>query len=268
MSLKRNKKPSSSHQVLIYKSKLIILSVLFALSFGLHAKAEFDVPRLTGPVVDNANLISSHQKRQLSEALLILAREGGPQLAILTVDHLGGETIEQASIKVVDRWKLGDQTRDDGLLIMVAKKERKMRIEVGQGLEGVMTDLQSKRIISKVMSPAFKSGDFDFGFGAAVYKVIEIVAPKSQALPFLSGKVRKKHGRNFRSDEKKSPSIGLIFFLAFFMLPIFFGRPMRTFGGRRYSGRSYGGFGGGGFGGGGFGGGGGGFSGGGASGGW
>ncbi len=98
------------------------------------------VPALRSAVTDQAGILSPATRQQLESALRQIQKIGGTQLAVLTVPDLAGLTIEQASIRVVDAWKLGSKKDDKGLLLMVARDERKVRIEVGQGLEGVLTD--------------------------------------------------------------------------------------------------------------------------------
>ena len=107
----------------------------------------FDVPRLTGPVVDRAGMLSAAAEGQIANALRRLHQQpDGAQIAVLTVPNLGDETIEQASIQVVDAWQLGSEAKDKGILLMIAQAERRIRIEVGQGLEGDLPDAYAKRM--------------------------------------------------------------------------------------------------------------------------
>ena len=228
------------------------------------AQGPFTVPPLTGPIVDAANLLSPRNEQSLTQVLRKLRDQGGSQLVVLTVDQLYGLPIEQASIQVTDAWKLGSATKDDGVLLLVAAKDRAVRIEVGQGLEGQLTDAHARRIIDQIIIPYFKSGDYDAGLLAGVTAILQHTDP------------------NFRFDEtvpvprerKRSGSFWALFviFVIFTLLQKFFGGgPGGRFGGGggyRRSNSVYWGGGGGGFSGGGFSGGGGGFSGGGASGRW
>jgi uncharacterized protein len=229
---------------------------------------DFKVPALTGPVVDDAGIISRPTQRAIEDALRALSDQGGSQITVLTVSSLGGLTIEQASIRVTDEWKLGGRKTDNGVLLMIAPKERKVRIEVGQGLEGVLTDADSKRIIAEGIAPLFKAGDYDSGVLIGVYQIARKTDPTIDLSPYLEGKVSP------RATGNHSP-VKIWVILLFICLFIFF----NAFGGRRFRRGPYGGGGwggggwggGGGFGGGGGGGwsgGGGGFSGGGASGDW
>jgi uncharacterized protein len=236
---------------------------------GHASAAEFEVPALRSAVTDQAGILSPATRQQLESALRQIQRVGGTQLAVLTVPDLAGLTIEQASIRVVDAWKLGSKKADKGVLLLVARDERKVRIEVGQGLEGALTDAYSKRIIDETITPLFKQDDMDGGVIMGVFQIARTTNPDVDLRPFLEGQLRER-----RSGRTRSPwqsLFGILLMVAIFstrrgMLPMMFlgGMAMGGYAGRR----SHGGFGGGGGGFGGFGGGGGGFSGGGASGGW
>lgn len=248
-------------------------AVVLAL-FGATAAAQtsssapnFVVPALSGPVVDEGQMLSPSMREKLSRFLRQLNDEGGTQLQVLTVDNLGGLSIEEASIKVTDAWKLGSAKADNGILLMMSRQERRVRIEVGQGHEGDLPDVIASRIVREVIVPQFKQGDMDGGVRAGVLAIVHYVNPK-----FLEG-------QNAAPREKDGFPIPLwviiLVFFTFLLLPRFLGP---TFG-RRNSrsgwdnwggggwGGGFGGFGGS-SGGGGWSGGGGGFSGGGASGGW
>jgi uncharacterized protein len=237
-----------------------LLLAVFA-AHPLHA-VPAKVPALTGRINDYASMISPQARAVIEGKLQALEQAESTQIAILTVPSLGGEPIEDYSIRVAEAWKLGDKARDNGILLIVSKGDRKARIEVGYGLEGRVTDLQSGRIISEIIRPALAKGDFDSGFIGAVDALV--ASAKGE---FKAPAPRKK-------TEQKAPSIPLVFII---LIALFI--YLRMFGGRRGGGpfifggmpgpgggfSSGGGFG---DGGGGFGGGGGGFGGGGASGDW
>lgn len=223
-------------------------------------------------MVDAANLLRESDAQELSSLIRSVRDAGGPQLTVLTVPSLDGVPIEVASIRVVEAWKLGDKKRDDGVLLMVALAERKLRIEVGQGLEGDLTDVQSKRIIDDIVVPYFRAKEPSAGIAAGVYAILQAVYPQ--------GLVGKEPTRLHRSRDRGEMDMKRFifmmvlfgFFVAVFVLR-FGGKGRRGHGlvGGASSwnswGSSSGGWGGR-SGGGGWGGGGGGFSGGGASGGW
>ena len=132
-----------------------------------------DVPRLQGYVNDDAGMISPSAKSKIEEGLRAFEQSDSTQIVILTIPSLEGENIEEFGIKVAEVWKVGHQAKDNGVLFIVSKQERKIRIEVGRGLEGKLTDLTAGRIIDLVIKPRFKQGDFDGGFIAGVSSLID-----------------------------------------------------------------------------------------------
>ena len=153
------------------KKLLIPLTYLFLL-LPLHASA-LGIPKLQGYVNDYANMISGSSRAKLEEELKSFEQSDSTQLVILTLPSLEGETVEDYSIKVVEAWKLGQARKDNGILFLVSKDDRQMRIEVGRGLEGRLTDLMAGRIIDLVIKPRFKRGDFDGGVTAGVASLID-----------------------------------------------------------------------------------------------
>jgi uncharacterized protein len=250
-------------------ARLIGLALLLVVPcFGATRAAALEVPPFSSPVTDRAGLLDNSDRQRLEQALEQLYRSGGSQIAVLTIPSLEGEAIEGFSIKVVDKWKLGTTKGDNGVLLLVAKEDRKVRIEVGQGLEGVLTDLHSKRIIDQVITPQFRAGAFSTGIVEGVRVIAKFTDPDKELSLAASRPARKRSSTN--------PWLFLILAVIVGLLRLFGGGGGGSRGFGRRHGRSshigYGGFGGGGFGGGGgggfSGGGGGGFSGGGASGGW
>lgn len=227
------------------------------------AQTQFEVPRLTGPVMDEAGILNPAEAQQLSAALQDFNQMGKAQVQIYVVKSLQGIPIEQASIQIVDHWKLGDAKKDNGLLFLVAPNEHKMRFEVGQGLEGVIPDILAKQIQVDYVIPYFKENKYSEGIIVGTSQILSYIdADFMRSHPELEGKAPPR-----RKSSKRGIPLWLI-------LLIFIGIPfLNRFGGGR-RGRGGGGFyGGGGFGGGSSGGsswsgGGGGFSGGGASSGW
>ncbi len=143
----------------------ITLAALAA--FATTALAAEDVPFLSGRVNDYAHLLSDDEHGRLETKLAELEKTTGAQVAVLTVDTLGDEPIEDYAMRVVETWKLGQKEKNNGVLLLVAKADRKMRIEVGYGLEGVLTDAKCSRIIAELMRPRFRSGEFGAGIDAA-----------------------------------------------------------------------------------------------------
>ncbi|UCH53902.1 MAG: YgcG family protein [Pseudomonadota bacterium] len=147
-------------------------TVLFAANVSY---AEVPVPPLSARVVDLTATLSAKQRQSLEGELAAFEQRKGAQIAVLLVPTTEPEAIEQFSIRVVDAWQLGRKGVDDGLLLLVAKNDRKMRIEVGRGLEGVVPDAIAKRVIAEVITPFFKNGDFYGGIEAGINRLIRIV---------------------------------------------------------------------------------------------
>ena len=149
--------------------RFAVLAVVFTVAMFAAAA---DVPFLSGRITDNAEILSQTMRRSLTDLLKAHEDSTGNQIAVLTVTTLGGESIEEYATAVFDAWKLGQKGKDNGVLIIVAPSERRMRIEVGYGLEAKLTDLLAGRIIRNIMTPRFKAGDYDSGVEEGVKAVI------------------------------------------------------------------------------------------------
>lgn len=273
---------------------------LLALALGWAGlvAAQVPVPPLSRHVSDQTGTLSADQKAALEQTLSAFEASKGSQLAVLLVASTAPEAIEQFALRVAEQWKLGRKKVDDGAILVVAKEDRALRIEVGYGLEGALNDATSKRIISETILPRFKQQDFYGGISAGVDQIIRVV--NGEPLP-APGKQR---GARFGDFEQYAPVLfilalvvggvlraalgrvpgalvtgGALAVLAWFMVGALsialiagvIGLFVTLLGGGmvgRGLGGYYGGSGQGGFGGGGFSGGGGGFGGGGASGRW
>jgi uncharacterized protein len=146
---------------------------LVLLSAGTAAAQE--VPALKERVNDYAGLLSAAVRRQVEATLGALEQTDSTQIVVLTVSSLGGDTIEDFSLRVADTWKIGHKGLDNGAILVIAKQERQLRIEVGYGLEGKLTDLMAGRIIREVIAPRFKAGQFDQGVVEGVEAMVEVV---------------------------------------------------------------------------------------------
>ena len=249
----------------MFARTLILLSLLGTL--WVNPVLALEVPKHTSPVVDLAGVLSRGDQAKIASSLLQFQKKYGPQLQVLVVPSLEDETIEGYSIKVVDKWKLGAKGKDDGVLLLVATESRKVRIEVGRGLEGDLPDVIAGRIIRTGIIPFFKQGQTGAGILVGLGMIAESVGGKLEDVP----------APRLRKTKRSSGGLGYLLFIGLFLIGPLFGRRRRggvgsallsgllmgaaMGGGHRGGG---GGFGGGGFGGGG----GGGFSGGGASGSW
>ena len=150
-----------------------VLALLLCWAFA--AWADVTVPPLTGRVVDQTGTLSADDIAGLTQTLKGLELRKGSQIAVLIVPTTEPETIEQYAIRVAEAWKIGRKKVDDGALLVVAKNDRKLRIEVGYGLEGALNDVTSKRIIDEIITPKFKNGDFAGGISAGVERIIGVV---------------------------------------------------------------------------------------------
>lgn len=137
--------------------------------------ADVAVPALSGRVVDQTMTLSQDEQASLDKTLRDFEARKGSQLAVLIVPTTAPESIEQFSIRVAEAWKIGRKKVDDGAILLVAKDDRKLRIEVGYGLEGALTDVTSKRIIDEIITPQFKAGDFAGGITAGVNQIIKVI---------------------------------------------------------------------------------------------
>lgn len=145
------------------KKNLLLIVSIFLLIPGIRSYA-LEVPVLQGRVNDYGEMISSEAESLLEERLKSFEMSDSTQIVILTVNSLEGDAIEDFTIRVAERWKIGQSKKDNGVILFVSKTDRRMRIEVGRGLEGVLTDLLSGRILDNVIRPRFKAGDYDGGF--------------------------------------------------------------------------------------------------------
>ncbi|MCH9829202.1 MAG: YgcG family protein [Gammaproteobacteria bacterium] len=170
--------------------RLLCVAVLAAVCSVAMAQT-VEVPALKAHVTDRTGTLSSSEQSALESKLTAFEREKGSQIAVLMVPSTGDETIEQYGIRVAEQWKLGREGVDDGAILIVAKDDRKLRIEVGYGLEGALPDVTAKRIVSDVVTPYFRDGDFYTGVSSGVDAMIAVV----QGEPLPQPKARaQRHG--------------------------------------------------------------------------
>ncbi len=165
--------------VMVLPRALVTVALLcFAL---VAASADVAVPPLKARVTDQTGTLSAERIAELERQLAAFEVKKGAQIAVLMVPTVQPETIEQYAVRAFEQWKLGRKRIDDGVLLVIAKDDRKLRIEVGYGLEGVLTDATAKRIISDDIVPQFKRGDFAAGVVAGVSRIMKVV--DGEALP-------------------------------------------------------------------------------------
>lgn len=191
-----------------WSALLILLSVLPG---GAGAQALQPVPALEARVTDLTGTLTAPQRAALEEKLAAFETRKGAQLAVLIVPTTEPEAIEQYSIRVVDAWKLGRKASDDGALLLVARNDRRVRIEVGRGLEGALTDATSNRIIDEAILPLFRQNDFYGGIGAGLDRMISVI--DGEPLPEPATATQNRGG-------------GLADKLPFLLVVIFIGAPV------------------------------------------
>jgi len=166
-------------RVMALPRALVAAALLCFLAWA--ASADVAVPPLTSRVTDLTRTLSAGSIAKLEQQLSAFEAQKGAQVAVLLVPTVQPETIEQYAVRAFEQWRLGRKGIDDGVLLVIAKDDRKLRIEVGYGLEGVLTDATSKRIISDDIVPHLKRGDFDAGVSAGVSRIVAVVS--GEALP-------------------------------------------------------------------------------------
>lgn len=248
-----------------FLKKILFIHLFLCLGFVFQASAKdykFKVPPLSGPVIDEVGALGSRDIQTLERFLRLFNQKGVAQFQVYITSSLQGLPVEQAAIEIVEQWKLGDAKKDNGVLFLIVPPEKKMRIEVGQGLEGVLPDVVVKRILADEVAPLFRQQQMSRGILLGSLKALEKIDPDffQNVGPVDS---YKKQRRNDSEGTQLPPGFIIVIFIVFIIFRFFLG------GGPRSRGGPWGGFGGGGFGGGssggGWSGGGGGFSGGGAS---
>lgn len=159
----------------MFARSLAILLVVLGTGLAPAVAALMPVPRLTARVTDLTGTLTPEQRQTLEQRLRQFEAAKGSQVAVLIVPTTEPEAIEQYGIRVVEAWKLGRQKVDDGALLLVAKNDRALRIEVGYGLEGALPDAIAKRIIEEIIVPRFRADDFAGGITAGVEQIIKVI---------------------------------------------------------------------------------------------
>ena len=259
----------------------VILAAALVAMLGLAALAEPTFPKLTGRVVDNAGLLYAATQAQLTSDLAALEEKSTDQIVVVTLPGLQGYTIEDYGYQLGRHWGIGQKGKDNGALLIVAPKERKVRIEVGYGLEPHLTDAMSKLIIENAILPRFRRGDFQGGIVAGVRDMKDVITGDAEAVKDRAKGARRGGEPDYAGYIMLAIWLGIFMWIIYQQIQQAKSMPTQTGPGKRRSrfndriiiipGGSSDWSGGGGWssgGGGGFGGGGGSFGGGGASGGW
>lgn len=180
----RNSGRLASRSVVLWVALVFLQSLVF-LPLPVWAQPPVAVPALTGRVVDLVNSLSSEQKQSLEARLQAFEQRKGSQIAVLIIAKTQPETIEQYTIRVAEQWQLGRKRVDDGAILLVAKEERALRIEVGYGLEGALSDAICKRIIDEQILPRFRQDDFYGGISAGIDAMMRVADGEALPPPYL-----------------------------------------------------------------------------------
>lgn len=159
----------------LFRSIVLLLHFLLIFSSPFANAEQVTIPSQPLAVIDQTNTLTAAEIQQLSDQILTFEKAKGSQMSVLIVPNTGEETIEQYSMRVVEKWKLGRKGVDDGVLLLVAKDQRELRIEVGYGLEGSLTDALANRIINEVIVPKFKAEEFAQGIQSGVTQMIQVI---------------------------------------------------------------------------------------------
>src|SRR5579872_3767554 len=173
--LKRRSPPPSWGRPAALTSLRVLAPALVLLLYAVATALALNFPPLTGRVVDQANIIPLDARNTIEPKLVDLENKSGIQLVVATVTSLEGQEIEPYANQLFRTWKLGEKTKNNGVLLLVAPNEKRVRIEVGYGLEGTLTDALSKVIITNAITPRFKAGDFGGGISRGVDDIITVL---------------------------------------------------------------------------------------------
>lgn len=171
-----------------------LVGLLLLVLFLPLAAVAAELPALTGRVVDDAGMIDPATRAALAQKLADFEKKGSDQIVVTTVPDLGGEEIEPYANRLFRAWGLGQAGDNNGVLLLVSRDDRKMRIEVGYGLEGTLTDLHGKLIIENDLVPAFRAGDFSGGIAKAVDDIIMVLEGNPQELEARGARNRQSSG--------------------------------------------------------------------------
>jgi uncharacterized protein len=189
--------------------RLSLLISIFFIFISVMAQA-LEVPSLKGRVNDYGDMISPETEILLNEKLADIEKSDSTQIVILTVESLEGDSIEDFSIRVAEKWKIGQANKDNGVIFVVSKNDRRMRIEVGRGLEGVLTDLLAGRILDYIVKPEFKAGNYDEGFIKGASAIIDA----------FRGEFKRALLESNRSKYSSGGGVFFIFIVLYFILLI------------------------------------------------
>lgn len=159
-----------------------ICFLLLLLIAGSTSAQLVQIPELSGPVTDLSHTLYESQIKDLENKLKLFEKTNAGQIAVLIITTTGDESIEEYSIRLAEQWKIGSAKNDDGVILLIAKNDRKLRIEVGYGLEAIITDAEAQYIIDELITPQFKNGDFNAGINNGLDRIIGLITGISPTL--------------------------------------------------------------------------------------
>ncbi len=208
---------------------LLLLASLVWLALGTVAQAQDYPPRHDGPVYDGANILSAETEAKLDAELRAYNAQTGRAIIVATVPNLGGASIETYATGLFSDWGIGGAKRDTGLLLLIARDDRKLRIEVGYGLHGWFGGIMAGRVINDVITPRFKEGNFDAGVTDGVAAILAHLAKSPEDAIAIEEAAQAAAAQRSRSDGgfPVGALIWIAFMFFFFVLPLLVGRGRR-----------------------------------------
>jgi uncharacterized protein len=203
-----------------YRCLCIAAAALLLVVMMVQASFCLEVPLLRGRVNDEAGILSKGVVRQLDLLLKDFEEKESTQIVVLIISSLEGEELETFSLRVAEKWRIGHQGLDNGAILLIAQADRKLRIEVGYGLEGRLTDLQAGRIIRRIIVPEFQAGRFDQGVVSGVQAMIDTVR----------GEFKAEDAKDASELASKDPKDAISFLFLFVFIVFSFGRASRLLG--------------------------------------
>ena len=174
-----------------------LLLALLAFTSAIAQAQQVEIPPMTSPVVDTTGTLTPQQKQQLEQQALALQQRKGSQLQVLMVPSTQPETIEQYTVRAFEQWKLGRKGVDDGVLLVVAKDDRRVRIEPGYGLEGAIPDISAGRIIQEYLAPKFRADDYGGGIIDATAALVKLIDGETLPAPMADNRGKDSGGGNW-----------------------------------------------------------------------
>ena len=206
--------------------RIVLCTLLFAL--WLPSALAQSLPPLSGRVIDAAGILSPNVEQQLASKLAAHEAKSGNQIVVYTINDLNGRTIEGEALRLLRGWGLGQAELNNGVLFMIAKNDRKIRIETGYGVEGTLTDAIASLIIRNTVTPAFKQGNFDAGIAGGVDRMIDVLEADGAALQPWKDRAEPEPASDWETDP-----VGIAFIIVWALIffgPILMSLLIRTFG--------------------------------------